>query len=161
MMRFLITAAISIILYEVLVTIHLLGTDVRKLNDMAWSSEARSAANIINRKMMSDRRVNLLDIISYADYFCVTPRERDPLGVLRDRGISKYNVDYSSFGFLGYFGWNSNSSYVSIIYRDGSAVIVEMRLFDVNEYHGGCSREMTLKFDDGTKEVFTFEGKVE
>lgn len=159
MRRFLITAAIAIISYEIFFKVYLFATDVEKLDYIATSKSARLASEEIDSNIAIYRQIKLIEFFDDAEYFCVSGREVDPVALLMERGIESYNIDYSSFGFHGRFGWKSNRSYVSIVYRDKTAEIVELNIFDVNENHGGCSREMTLKFDDGTKEIFTFEGQ--
>ncbi|BCH22499.1 hypothetical protein [Mesorhizobium sp. L-8-3] len=152
MVRVLVTAIMSILLYNTISFIYVLFSDPKSLHEYYMSREFRELNEEINWRLSLKRSVNISDIFNDAEEACLTDIDVDPLEIVEKRGIK--DVDYY-FGVLGPFGWNDTATYLTVFRKDSIATIIEPEYFHINDSFGGCAEgSIILMADDEGKLYF-------
>ena len=153
MKRFLVTAVLSIFLYNIFLFFYLLFADREILDDFFIDKKMKDLNMTIGYQLSRNRQVNISELFPDAVEACLTGIDIDPLYELRKEGVE--DVDYY-FGIFGELDWNDTAVYITIRREGSRATIIRPNFFHIGGQHtGGCADgKIVLKVDDSGKLYF-------
>lgn len=151
MVRVLVTAIISILLYNAISFIYVLFNDHDSLDEYYMSKDMRNISSRIDENLAIRRRVNISELFPDAEEACLSGIDVDPLFRLNENGI--HDVDYY-FGVFGSLGWNDTATYITVYRRDKKATIIEPKYFRIEGDDGGCAEGVIILRADSEGKLY-------